>query len=230
MPEGDTIWRTANQLRPRLAGKRLTRAAPVFLCSSTDHNRLLAQQDGHGCCERKALSQPRPRGSDSIEECFGSWLIAPSGWRHFALAAQTAFDPDRTLRALRLNRCWIPVPWVESSGPQHGPHNCLTRRCRLRSSPGRPKLKRNWCAGGSSPPLDEAQRRHAVTRLRAGDRGLSGTHRSRELCLSLARAFPRAGKDKAHLGFGHRPNISNWQYTHRLTVPLNARPNLLRIA
>src|ERR1700686_4707945 len=28
MPEGDTIWRTANQLRPRLAGKRLTRAAP----------------------------------------------------------------------------------------------------------------------------------------------------------------------------------------------------------
>ena len=28
MPEGDTIWRTANQLRPRLAGKRITRAAP----------------------------------------------------------------------------------------------------------------------------------------------------------------------------------------------------------
>ena len=28
MPEGDTIWRTADQLRPRLAGKRLTRAAP----------------------------------------------------------------------------------------------------------------------------------------------------------------------------------------------------------
>jgi endonuclease VIII len=28
MPEGDTILRTANQLRPRLAGKRVTRAAP----------------------------------------------------------------------------------------------------------------------------------------------------------------------------------------------------------
>ena len=29
MPEGDTIWRTADQLRPRLAGKRLTHAAPA---------------------------------------------------------------------------------------------------------------------------------------------------------------------------------------------------------
>jgi endonuclease-8 len=28
MPEGDTIWRAANQLRPRLVGKPLTRAAP----------------------------------------------------------------------------------------------------------------------------------------------------------------------------------------------------------
>ena len=28
MPEGDTIWRTANQLRPRLVGKRITRAGP----------------------------------------------------------------------------------------------------------------------------------------------------------------------------------------------------------
>jgi endonuclease VIII len=28
LPEGDTIWRTANALRPRLTGKRLTQASP----------------------------------------------------------------------------------------------------------------------------------------------------------------------------------------------------------
>lgn len=46
MPEGDTIWRTAAALRPRLAGRRVTRAAPARLARLA--GRLVEGVDAQG--------------------------------------------------------------------------------------------------------------------------------------------------------------------------------------
>ena len=98
MPEGDTIWRTADQLRPRLAGKRLIRAAPEKLhrlvgCTVTDvspNGKHLLVHFDNGLVLHSHMRMT------------GSWQIYRPGepWRRPAHLAKVVLENEDTVAVL----------------------------------------------------------------------------------------------------------------------------------
>jgi hypothetical protein len=114
---------------------------------------------------------------------------------------------------LRLNRRWIPIPWIEAAWAQYRLHHRAADSCGLHFSCGLTQPERDRCSCRASPPVDEPERWHAVARLCPGDHRLGCSHSLRQLCLSLARAAPSARQDESNLGLRHGRIIPNWQYS-----------------
>ncbi len=132
-----------------------------------------------------------------------------------------------SFQQLRLNRSRVPIPWIEAAGTQHGSHHGAPIRRTLHLWPGLTKLDRNWRSGRTSPPIDEPERGHTISRLRSGDRGLRRSHRFGQQCLGLPRAPPRISENEPDLRFCHweplypigniwlkRPSFSNESWRH----------------
>jgi endonuclease-8 len=98
LPEGDTIVRTANQLRPRLAGKRVTRASPEKF------QRLVGSTVTEVSTNGKHLLIHFDNGLvlHSHMRMIGSWHLYGPGdrWRKPAWQARVVLENDNTVAVL----------------------------------------------------------------------------------------------------------------------------------